>query len=101
MVLAKMPAQDILNELRMTPMPRAIQTVWKCGSPQSIISPRTPIGTGYLRPLFTALSPAVDAILNLGANVDCITVVRQMKENDFSVKYMHGWKGIWVGAYLG
>ena len=35
----------------------------------------------------------VDAIVTVGTTTDIITLVRQMKENKFSVKYFHGYKG--------
>ena len=35
----------------------------------------------------------VDAIVTVGTTTDIITLVRQMKENNFSVKYFHGYKG--------
>ncbi|ODU10020.1 MAG: hypothetical protein ABS84_06130 [Rubrivivax sp. SCN 71-131] len=36
-----------------------------------------------------------DAVLLFGSPGDSITLVRQMKEQNFSVKYLHGWKGTW------
>lgn len=36
-----------------------------------------------------------DAVLLFGNPVDAITLVRQMKEQNFSVPYLHGWKGTW------
>lgn len=53
----------------------------------------------YSAQIIKAKSLGVDAILIFGADADCITFVRQMKENDFSVKYMHGWKGTWAGEF--
>lgn len=44
-------------------------------------------------------SAGIDAILIFGADADCITFVRQMKENKLNVKYMHGWKGTWAGEF--
>ena len=35
----------------------------------------------------------VDAIVTVGTTSDIITLIRQMKENKFSVKYFHGYKG--------
>jgi branched-chain amino acid transport system substrate-binding protein len=46
-----------------------------------------------------AKSLGVDAILIFGADADCITFVRQMKESKLNVKYMHGWKGTWAGEF--
>jgi branched-chain amino acid transport system substrate-binding protein len=53
----------------------------------------------YSAQIVKAKSLGVDAILIFGADADCITFIRQMKENDFSVKYMHGWKGTWAGEF--
>ena len=41
----------------------------------------------------------VDALLIFGSPSDAITLVRQMKEQNFSVKYLHGWKGTWTGEF--
>lgn len=41
----------------------------------------------------------VDAILLFGNPTDAITFVRQMKEQNFSVPYFHGWKGTWTNEF--
>lgn len=41
----------------------------------------------------------VDAILLFGNPTDAITLVRQMKEQKYSVPYLHGWKGTWTGEF--
>jgi branched-chain amino acid transport system substrate-binding protein len=41
----------------------------------------------------------VDALIIVGTSADLITFVRQMKENKFSVKYFHGYKGTWQGEF--
>jgi len=41
----------------------------------------------------------IDAILLFGNPTDAITLVRQMKEQKFSVPYLHGWKGTWTGEF--
>jgi branched-chain amino acid transport system substrate-binding protein len=53
----------------------------------------------YSAQIIKAKSVGVDAILIFGADTDCITFVRQMKENKFNVKYFHGWKGTWAGEF--
>lgn len=40
-----------------------------------------------------------DAILLFSNPTDAITLVRQMKEQNFSVPYFHGWKGTWTGEF--
>lgn len=37
----------------------------------------------------------IDALLWLGSPPDGITMVRQMKQQQLDLKYLHGWKGFW------
>lgn len=53
----------------------------------------------YSAQIIKAKSLGVDSILIFGADTDIITFVRQMKENNLSVKYFHGWKGTWAGEF--
>jgi branched-chain amino acid transport system substrate-binding protein len=55
----------------------------------------------YSAQIIKAKSLGVDAILIFGADTDCITFVRQMKESKLNVKYFHGWKGAWAGEFWG
>jgi len=41
----------------------------------------------------------VDALIMFGSPSDCITFVRQMKENDCNIKYLHGIKGTWTAEF--
>jgi branched-chain amino acid transport system substrate-binding protein len=41
----------------------------------------------------------VDAVVTLVSPADGITFTKQMKEQDFSPKYMMGWKGFWPTEY--
>jgi len=41
----------------------------------------------------------VDGILIFGADADCVTFVRQMKETGLNVKYFHGYKGTWAHEF--
>ncbi len=41
----------------------------------------------------------VDAIVTVGTTTDIMTLIRQMKENKFSVKYFHGYKGTGQAAF--
>src|SRR5574337_333334 len=41
----------------------------------------------------------VDSVLLFCNPTDAITLVRQMKEQNFSVPYFHGWKGTWTGEF--
>jgi branched-chain amino acid transport system substrate-binding protein len=53
----------------------------------------------YSAQILKAKNLGVDAILIFTSDSDCINFVRQMKENNFSVGYMHGWKGTWAGEF--
>lgn len=53
----------------------------------------------YSAQIIKAKNLGVDAILIFTSDSDCVTFVRQMKENNFSVGYMHGWKGTWAGEF--
>jgi branched-chain amino acid transport system substrate-binding protein len=53
----------------------------------------------YSAQIIKAKSLGVDSILIFGADTDVITFVRQMKENNLNVKYLHGWKGTWAGEF--
>lgn len=53
----------------------------------------------YSAQILKAKSSGVDAILLFTSNSDSISFVRQMKENNFSVAYLHGWKGTWQGEF--
>src|SRR5574337_853652 len=44
-------------------------------------------------------SKGVDSVLLFSNPTDAITLVRQMKEQNFSVPYFHGWKGTWTGEF--
>ena len=53
----------------------------------------------YSAHILKAKAMGVDAILLFSSDKDCITFVRQMKKNDLSVRYFHGWKGAWAGDF--
>ncbi|MBN1832267.1 MAG: amino acid ABC transporter substrate-binding protein [Deltaproteobacteria bacterium] len=42
----------------------------------------------------------VDALIWLGSPTDGITLLRQMKEQDLRLKYIHGWKGFWTTEFV-
>lgn len=55
-----------------------------------------PVGAkDYSSLILKAKAKKIDAILLFANTEDSITVVRQMKELDFSVPYLHGWAGTW------
>jgi branched-chain amino acid transport system substrate-binding protein len=53
----------------------------------------------YSAQILKAKNLGVDSILIFTSDSDCITFVRQMKEANLSVVYMHGWKGTWAGEF--
>lgn len=53
----------------------------------------------YSAQIIKAKNAGVDAILIFTSDTDCITFIRQMREANFSVSYMHGWKGTWAGEF--
>ena len=53
----------------------------------------------YSAQIIKAKNAGVDAILIFTSDTDCITFIRQMRESNFSVSYMHGWKGTWAGEF--
>jgi branched-chain amino acid transport system substrate-binding protein len=53
----------------------------------------------YSAQVIKAKQLGVDAILIFTSDMDSITFIRQMKEADFSVSYLHGWKGTWAGEF--
>ncbi len=60
------------------------------------------LGTGakdFSTQIIKAKAAEVDAILLLANMAETITLIRQMKENDFSVKYFQGWKGTWATEF--
>ncbi len=46
-----------------------------------------------------AKAAGVDAILLFANPSDTITLIRQMKQNNFSVKFFQGWKGTWPNEF--
>ena len=53
----------------------------------------------YSAQIIKAKRLGVDSILIFTSDSDCITFIRQMKEMNLSVSYMHGWKGTWAGEF--
>ena len=45
--------------------------------------------------IIRAKAAGVDAILLMANTADTVTLIRQMKQNNYSVKFFHGWKGTW------
>ena len=64
------------------------------------LSETLPAGaTDYSAQIRKAKAMGVDAILIFSSDTNCISFVRQMKTNNFSVGYLHGWKGTWTEKF--
>lgn len=53
----------------------------------------------YSAQILKAKALGIDAIILFANTSDCVTFVRQMKENDFSVKNLIGYKGTWAAEF--
>lgn len=53
----------------------------------------------YSAQILKAKAAGVDAIILFANTSDCVTFVRQMKENDFNVKNLIGYKGTWAAEF--
>lgn len=53
----------------------------------------------YSAQILKAKAAGVDAIIMLATNTDCITILRQMKENDFNPKFYMGYRGTWSSEF--
>jgi len=53
----------------------------------------------YSSLVMKAKAAKIDALMLLGMTEDSITLTRQMKENDLSVRYFHGWAGTWASQF--
>ncbi len=59
-----------------------------------------PVGSkDYTKQIKKLKEMDVDAILIFASTEDCVRLVRQMKEHDYSVPYFHGLKGTWSGEF--
>jgi branched-chain amino acid transport system substrate-binding protein len=53
----------------------------------------------YSSQILKLKTKGVDGILIFGADGDCVTFVRQMKEAGLNVKFFHGYKGTWAHEF--
>jgi branched-chain amino acid transport system substrate-binding protein len=49
----------------------------------------------YSASILRLMGEGVDGLVWIGSSADGITLVRQMKENNYNLKYLHGMKGFW------
>jgi branched-chain amino acid transport system substrate-binding protein len=64
-----------------------------------LIATLEPSTNDYAALITRAMALDVDAILIHAADEECITLIRSMKSANFSVKYLHGWKGTWSNTF--
>jgi branched-chain amino acid transport system substrate-binding protein len=65
----------------------------------ALIATMAPSSNDYAALVARASALDVDAILVHAAAEDCISLIRSMKSANFSVKYLHGWKGTWSNTF--
>lgn len=53
----------------------------------------------YSAQIIKARSLGIDAVILFANTSDCVTFVRQMKENNFNVKNLIGYKGTWAAEF--
>lgn len=61
--------------------------------------PWTPGGKDYTAQILKAKNRKVDALLIFGGTGDLITLIRQMQQQRYSVKYLQAWKGAWNAEF--
>ncbi len=67
------------------------------------IAQQETIGTGakdFSRQIAKAKAKGVDAILCMANVTETATMIRQMKQMNFDVKFFQGWKGTWSNKFL-
>jgi len=60
----------------------------------------TPGAKDFSSALLKLKSAGVDALLGICSPADGITFVKQMRDMDFSPKFMFGWKGFWPQEFM-
>ena len=64
------------------------------------LSEKMPVGgINFTKSIMNAKSKGVDAVLCMANAPDIITLIRQMKKMNFSVKFFQGWKGTWPNEF--
>jgi len=54
----------------------------------------------YSSQILKLKAKGVDALLIFGSPADVVTFIRQMKESNCNVKYLHGYKGTWTAEFM-
>jgi branched-chain amino acid transport system substrate-binding protein len=62
--------------------------------------PYTPGTKDFSSHILKFKAAKVDALLWLGSPTDGITLLRQMKEQNLKIPYIHGWKGFWPQEFI-
>jgi branched-chain amino acid transport system substrate-binding protein len=58
-----------------------------------------PGGKDFTKQILKAKAAGVDALILFADVPECVTLMRQMKKNNFSVKFVQGWKGTWATQF--
>jgi branched-chain amino acid transport system substrate-binding protein len=75
-------------------------TMQKFGYKPTLYETYTPGSKDYSSSILKMKQANIDAIVTLISPADGITFTKQMKEQNFSPKYMMGWKGFWPTQYM-
>ena len=65
----------------------------------AVDEPYAPGSKNFSSQILKWKAAGVDALIWLGSPTDGITLLRQMKEQDLKLKYIHGWKGFWTTEF--
>lgn len=61
--------------------------------------PYTPGTKDFSSSILKIKAAGCDALLWLGSPTDSIVLIRQLKEQQVNLKYIHGWKGFWPNEF--
>lgn len=79
---------------------RLFQLVSKRYGYDFVLSEALPLGRmDFSAQIKRSKALGVDAILIFSSEDSCTNFIRQMKKNNLSVSYFHGWKGTWAGSF--
>jgi branched-chain amino acid transport system substrate-binding protein len=62
--------------------------------------PYAPGAKSYISQIMKMKALEADAVLWLGDPTDAITMMREMKEAQTKIRYIHGWRGMWPTEFL-
>jgi len=72
----------------------------KYGYNIALDEPYTPGTKDFSSTILKIQANDCDALFWLGSPTDSIVLIRQMKEQQLNLKYIHGWKGFWPNEFV-